>query len=323
MKLPVIDLHCDTATVVLGDRGRAEEPLYRRKGHIDLERGKMLDGYAQFFAMFTTPHMGKSRPEDIFRWGTANLLREIEENADIFALARSAEEIKQTVADGKIAAVLSIEGTAGIGYDPEKLEMLRQTGFLMTTLTWNEKNPLAGSHLTGGGLTDLGREFVMEAGRAGILIDVSHLSDEAFWDIMKITEKPVSASHSNSRAVCPVSRNLTDDMFRAICETGGVAGLNEYTEFLGNAATLDTACDHIFHFAELDPDCRHIALGGDWDGCESVPAGVRGIQDYPRLARRLLERGMTEKEVQNIFWNNALGVIGYAVPDNTKYTGCV
>ena len=149
-------------------------------------------------------------------------------------------------------------------------------------------------------------------------MDVSHISDAGFWDIMKITQAPVIASHSNSRAVCPHARNLTDDMFRAIRDTGGVAGINQFAEFLGEKPTLDTICDHIFHFLEMDPECRHIALGGDLDGCDALAQGFEGVQSYPALAQRLLERGLTEEMVMNLYWNNALGVMDAAVRNNKK-----
>ena len=163
--------------------------------------------------------------------------------------------------------------------------------------------------LTGGGLTDRGREYVREAQRLGMLVDVSHISDEGFWDIMEITNAPVIATHSNSRAVCAHSRNLTDDMFRAICQTGGVAGINQYASFLGEHPTLDTVCDHVFHFMELDPEGTHIALGGDSDGCSRLAAGFTGIESYPSLADRLMERGLTQENIQNIFWNNPFRVL--------------
>jgi membrane dipeptidase len=179
----------------------------------------------------------------------------------------------------------------------------------MTTLGWNEQNLLVGSHKTGGGLTDTGRLYVKEAQKVGMMVDVSHISDEGFWDIMKVTEKPIVASHSNSRAVCDVSRNLTDDMFKAICETGGVVGFNQFTEFIGEKPDLDTVCDHILHWLELDPECDHIALGGDLDGCDTLPAGFDGVQSYPAMAQKLLERGVTEEIIRKIYWENALGVM--------------
>ena len=97
-------------------------------------------------------------------------------------------------------------------------------------------------------------------------------------------------------------------MFRAICRTGGVAGINQFGEFLGDAPTLDTVCDHIFHFLELDPTGKHIALGGDLDGCEKLSQGFEGVQSYPILADRLVERGLDEGMVRDIFWNNARNV---------------
>ena len=100
-----------------------------------------------------------------------------------------------------------------------------------------------------------------------------------------------------------------DDMFRAICETGGVAGLNLATYFLGENCTLDTVCEHVLHWVELDPEGKHIALGGDLDGVDKLPEGFAGIQDYPKLAEKLLERGLSQQMVMNIFWNNALGVM--------------
>ena len=212
-----------------------------------------------------------------------------------------------------MSAILTLEGTAGFGHDPELLEDLYAIGFRIVSLAWNERNPLTGSHVTGGGLTDLGREFVREAQRLGMLVDVSHISDEGFWDMMKITEAPIVATHSNSRSVCYNSRNLTDDMFRAICETGGIAGYNACDEFTGENPTLDTICDHIFRFLELDPSGKHVALGGDLDGVSKMPEGFEGVQSWPVLADRLLARGLDEKMVMDIFWNNGLGVMELAV----------
>ena len=146
-----------------------------------------------------------------------------------------------------------------------------------------------------------------------MLVDVSHISDEGFWDIMKVTQAPVIATHSNSRAVCDVSRNLTDDMFMAICETGGVAGFNQCDAFVGQEPDMDTVCDHILHFLELDPEGKHIALGGDLDGCDKLPDGFDGIQSYPLMAERLLDRGVSDDILMNIFWNNAIGVMKRAL----------
>ncbi|MDO5546245.1 MAG: membrane dipeptidase [Eubacteriales bacterium] len=312
MNFPVFDFHCDTALALLGEDLNQAGSLRQNNGHIDLERARKLGGYAQCFACFTTdiPELlhGIS-PILLFERELATIQREVDANRDLISIAYSMEEVEENRANGKMSAILTLEGTAGIGFNPELLEDLWAIGFRVSSLGWNEKNPLTGSNVTGGGLTDLGREYVKEAQRLGMRVDVSHISDEGFWDIMKITQAPVIATHSNSRAVHSHSRNLTDDMFRAICETGGVAGYNACRDFTGENPDLDAICDHILHFMELDPSGRHIALGGDLDGVEATPDGFEGVQSYPALARQLLRRGLTEETVMDIFWNNAIRVM--------------
>lgn len=312
MNFPVFDLHCDTALALLGEDFSAASNLKHNDRHIDLDRAAVLPGYAQCFACFTTPWEklpGVMTVEDVFERELAVIMRELNANSGMIRQAYTAADVVNNRNNGIMSAILTIEGPAGFGFDLALLENLYQIGFRITTLGWNEKNVLTGSHKTGGGLTDLGREYVKEAQRLGMIIDVSHISDEAFWDIIKITKAPVIATHSNSRTVRDVSRNLTDDMFRAICQTGGVAGFNLCADFVGEVPDLDTACDHFLHFLELDPTGKHIALGGDLDGCSELPDGFCGIQDYPKLAEKLLSRGLSEDMVSDIFWNNALGVI--------------
>jgi membrane dipeptidase len=321
MKFPVFDLHCDTALALLGEDMNTAGSLRKNELHIDLERAKQLPGYCQCFACFTTPMMEdwhKTFPVVIFEREIATVQRELDKNKNLMRIAYSTEDIRKNAEKGKMSAILTIEGTAGFGHDPDLLEDLYAIGFRISSLGWNERNPLAGSHSTGGGLTELGKTYVKNAQRLGMLMDVSHLSDEGFWDMMDITFGPVVATHSNSRAVHNVSRNISDDMFRAICKTGGVAGINLYSSFIGEDPDVDQICDHIFHFMELDPDGKHIALGGDLDGCDSLPRGFAGVQDYPKLAARLLERGLSEETVMDIFWNNAIGVMERAVCNHKK-----
>lgn len=311
MNVPVFDLHCDTALTLLGQTVNEAGNLKKNKLHIDLDRASKLEAYCQCFACFTTPMMEEwyhLSPIVIFEREIATIQREVDKHKRMIRIAYSADDIDANREAGKMSAVLTIEGPAGFDFDPELLENLYQIGFRISTLGWNEQNVLTGSNVTGGGLTDKGREYVREAQRLGMLVDVSHISDEGFWDIMNITQAPIVASHSNSRAVCGHSRNLTDDMFRAICQTGGVAGINQYADFLGENPTMDTICDHVFHFLELDPSGKHIALGGDLDGCEQLSQGFEGVQSYPALADRLVARGLTEDMVRDIFWNNTMDV---------------
>lgn len=321
MSFPVFDLHCDTSEFLLGHSKNEAGSLCRNNGHIDLERASALPGYCQCFGCFTTPAMEEwfgLSPIVIFERELATIQREISKNQDLISLAYTPDEIEANRAAGKMSAVLTIEGPAGFGFDPELLEDLYQIGFRITSLGWNESNPLTGSHMTGEGLSELGKAYVREAQLLGMVVDVSHISDKGFWDIMNITTAPIVATHSNSRVVWNHTRNLTDEMFLAICQTGGVAGFNQYAEFIGEHPTLDTVCDHILHFLELDPSGKHIALGGDLDGCDALPEGFTGVESYPAMAQRLLERGVPRETVMDIFWNNAMGVMRAAVCNHTE-----
>ena len=312
MNFPVFDLHCDTVTELLGRDLKGTTSLRSNHLHIDLERAKTLPGYVQCFGFWSTTDLPLPKGikiEEIF-WRQVSLLQDaIDKNRDLIRQARTGDDVRKNFADGIMSAIFTIEGPANIGFDPGKLQKLHNLGFRISSLGWNEQNCLTGSQKTGGGLTKRGREYVKECQRLGILVDVSHISDEAFWQIMDITEKPIIASHSNSREVCDVGRNLTDDMFRAICATGGVAGFNMCPPFVSENPDLDNCCDHILHFLELDPAGTHIALGGDLDGIPGTPEGFAGVQDYPKFADALIRRGVDEATVMNIFWNNALGVI--------------
>jgi membrane dipeptidase len=306
VNFPVFDLHCDTADILIRDDDDITCELYSNSAHIDLKRAGELHGYVQCFACYST--YGKKNPVDLFEKKMIAILSEIAKNENRIRQVFTAEDIENNIQNGLMSAILTIEGPAGFGFDPALLEDLYKVGFRISTLGHNENNPLTGSHITGGGLTEQGRAYVNEAQRLGMIIDVSHISDEGFWQIMDMIQAPVIASHSNSRAVCDVSRNLTDEMFTEICKVGGVAGVNLYSCFVGAEPTLDSVCDHIFHFMELDPTGKHIALGGDLDGCDTLPKGISGIESYPALANRLLERGLDDTTVHNIFWNNAMEV---------------
>jgi membrane dipeptidase len=141
-----------------------------------------------------------------------------------------------------------------------------------------------------------------------VIVDLSHISERAFWDTAEIAQKPVIAGHSNSASVFPHARNLTDDQFRFLVRCGGVAGINLYAGFLAHDAGIDDVVRHIEHFMSLDGE-KTVALGGDFDGCDTLPRGINGIQDIPRLYETLLRLGYPEQVVKDIFYNNMMRVV--------------
>ena len=161
MKFPVFDLHCDTALALLGEDLKQTSSLKHNDCHIDLDRASTLGGYAQCFACFTTTVGGGPKPVEVFEREIDTILREMERNYQQIALAYTPEEISQNLEKGMMSGILTIEGPAGFGFDPELLEDLHRLGFRITTLGWNEKNPLTGSHKTGGGLTARGAQGVI------------------------------------------------------------------------------------------------------------------------------------------------------------------
>lgn len=305
---PVFDLHCDTAVELFCQKKAwGENDL-----HIDLKRGGRLLHHIQvysFCCVYGRPFrpLSLEEAEENFIGAYSNFLTELDLHKDTHRLCRSAEDMIAAVKDGRQPVFLSLEGPEVIDCDPGRLEELKNLGFVMTTLTWNFANSLAGSHLTGEGLSAKGKAFVRRAQELGIVIDVSHLSDQAFRDLCDVTTAPIVASHSNSRTVCSNSRNLTDEMFRIICNFGGLAGLNLYAPFLNESGKADFSDikRHIDHFLSLGGE-HFLALGGDLDGCDKLPVGFSGIENWNDAGRYLLRSGMEEEMLMGVMNNNAV-----------------
>lgn len=320
--IPYFDAHCDTVYRCLEtgetsalDYGENREEqcryyaasahLRRNGGHIDLERSRQFSRCAQFFALF---HDAAEAPADGL-WAQCRrmhdfFLREMADNADIVRHCRTGREVDEAAAAGKTAALLSIEGADLIDCNVHKVETVAQWGVRLLNPVWNRANVLSGTNAEDPerGLYAEGRDFIRALEEYGIYPDVSHLSDAGFWDLVHIARRPIVASHSNARAVCPHRRNLTDDQFRAIRDSGGVVGLNLYLHFVGQP-TMDALVAHVEHFLALDGE-KTLCLGGDLDGCEALAAGMTGMQDVPKLYEALKARGYGDALLEDIFWNN-------------------
>jgi len=300
LNIPYFDTHCDTASEIMGRYGLRENPL-----HLDLARGSRYAPRGQVFACFAD-----GGNYDDYTKQRDNLMAEFRKNRELAAFCRNGKDAEKAYKDGKTAAFISVEGAELLDCSIEKLERAKtDDGLCIVTLTWNHANPLSGSNCDRPeeGLTCLGKAFVRACDKFGVFVDVSHLSDKGFWDVMEITEKPVIATHSNSRAVHKHTRNLTDDMFRAIIETGGIVGINLYGEFLGAEPDIKSVLKHVEHFLNMGGE-THLAVGADLDGCDILPAEIGGIQDMHRLYYEI-ENNFGKSIAENIYFNNAMTLL--------------
>ncbi|HIY17687.1 MAG TPA: membrane dipeptidase, partial [Candidatus Intestinimonas stercorigallinarum] len=206
--MKLFDGHCDTILKCYLEGGG----LRRQRGHLDLERRQGKGPWAQFFAAFGSPEDMPGRPLwEVFLEEYALFRSELDANADLVVFCRTGKEAQAAFAAGKTAAFLSAEGAELLDCDLNKLRLAHRMGVRAVNITWNHPNALSGTNAEekDRGLSPLGREFVRAMGELGMLVDVSHLSDPGFWDVMEVTKRPVVATHSNARAIFPDPRNLT------------------------------------------------------------------------------------------------------------------
>jgi len=220
-------------------------------------------------------------------------------------------DIENIINEGKIASILAIEGAKSI-FDLSALRVFHRLGIRMITLTWNHRNHLAngiGETKKNMGLTSLGEEFVKEMNKLGIVIDVSHLNNMGFWDVIKTSNKPVVASHSNAKSLCSHVRNLSDKQIKAIADSGGIIGINFCPLFLTETdkADIKDVVKHISYIKSL-VGVKHIGLGTDYDGILKTPNGLEDMGKLYKLQNVLINEGYTESEIRDILFNNWLRV---------------
>jgi len=289
MKYPIFDGHCDTALRFF-HRGL---PTFGTPGaHVTLPAMAALPRYAQFFAFCTVCYPTRLTPPELFRQALGDFTSQLETHGEQMTLCTDRTGLDRAWQQGKTAAFLALEGAEAMDCDPGRMEEMAALGITMIAPAWNYENALSGTNQTGGGLTAAGREFVRRAGEWGIILDVSHISDRAFFEICELAEGPVVASHSNSRTLCPHPRNLTDDQFRCLRDRGGTVGLNLYAGFLRQEgpANLEDVRRHLEHFLSMDGE-KTVALGGDLDGISAWPEGFHGLESYRDLFALLEAHG--------------------------------
>ncbi len=300
MDISVFDAHCDTALNIFENKFE----LLKNPGHTDLTRGGEYTRYAQIYAIWNekgTVAQYKTQLE--------YLKAEFLKNTDKVMLCTSVLDAETAFAENKTAAFLAVEGAEQLDCSETELENAYNDGVRAVNITWNYENALSGSNVDAPdkGLTEKGRSFVRKCNELGILVDVSHISEPGFWDVLEVSQKPIIASHSNSKVLCPHPRNLTDEQFKALVKNGGVAGINLCADFLGVNPTVDTVIAHIERFLSLGGE-KNIGLGTDFDGCD-VLDDIAGLQDLGKLYEALLKRNYSENTVKDIFFNNMMSLM--------------
>ncbi len=306
-KLTVVDCHCDTVLQVA--RGKTKLGQYNETGHVDIQKLQEGGIRVQFFALFIEsifkPYRSLSRTLHLID----TLSTEIDSCSHILCPGLNMIQIKRELKRGKIIAVMGIEGGEAINGDISALRIFYKLGVRFLGLTWNQRNDIAdgvSEKITGGGLTCFGRNVVQEMNRLGMIIDLAHISEAGFWDVLEISKFPVMVSHANCRTLCNHPRNLSDEQIKALAETRGIFGLSFVPEFLGKGKTgISDLLDHIDHVAGL-AGTDVIALGSDFDGIEETPAGLNDCTCYPAITEGLLDRGYTEKEIKGIMGENMI-----------------
>ncbi len=327
----IIDMHCDTISELFEKkRNGSVENLYKNNLHIDIQ--KLIKGGAllQNFALFVNAGKVDNSLEEVLRMVDL-YYEELEKNKEYIAPVFCFQDIETNLQNRKISALLTVEEGGVCKGDIRYLRILYRLGVRMMTLTWNYPNEIGFPNLYAGrnrqestipfyqiadkenGLTEKGKEFVAEMERLGMIIDVSHLSDAGFYDVLRMTKKPFVASHSNARSISSWVRNLTDDMIRKLAVRGGVIGLNFCPDFLEempsgmtNPGTIQGIIRHAKHIVHIG-GIGCLGLGSDFDGID----GHSELPDYsylPKLYDSFLKEGFSSGDIEKIFYKNVMGI---------------
>lgn len=327
-KAILIDGHNDVTSETVRGLDLAQR---RTEGHTDIPRMREGGMGAQFFAAYVSA-------EHIDRGSAAHRALQmidtirhdiVGQHPEDFQLALRAEDIAKVRKRGRIAALIGVEGGHAIEDDPRVLRTFYDLGARYMTLTHTRNLSWAGSSGEEGnaGLSELGRKVIAEMNRLGMMVDIAHVSDRTFWDVIEASKAPVFSSHSSCRALSNIPRNMTDEMIQAVARKGGLVMINFGCEFLSQKSA-DTSpwtnptlgrgartqmvkakladvvahIDHVKKIAGIDA----VGLGSDFDGVSCVPEGLEDVSRWPNLTKALLENGYSAADIRKVYGGNLL-----------------
>lgn len=329
----VVDTHNDITSPITDegfDMGARDT-----SGKIQTDIPRMKEGGldAEFFSIYVAAKYAKEggaarRALDMID----GVYEQVRRHPESLEMAYTVADIRRINRSGKIAALMGIEGGHSIEDSLSALRQFYKLGVRYMTLTHTNTNNWADSaggisvqaEKLHGGLSDFGKEVVAEMNRLGMMVDISHVGDETFWDVIEMTKSPVIASHSSCRALTNVPRNLTDDMLRAVAKNNGVVMINFYNGFINTdyakpgepaptksaeTATLDMLMAHFEHAIKV-AGIDHVGIGSDFDGVDGMlPPGMEDVSKLPTITYELLKRGYSEADVKKVLGENLLRVM--------------
>lgn len=362
----VFDGHNDLPWMVRTEAGSSFDQADLRKAlgpkfHTDIARLRAGNVGAQFWSVYIPPSASKEGKALLQTLEQIQLVREmVRRYPDTFEMARTADDVVRIQKAGKIASLIGVEGGHCIEDSIENLRRLHSLGAGYMTLThsdtlaWADAATDDAKH---GGLTAFGEEVVREMNRLGMLVDLSHVSDETMKDALRVTSAPVIYSHSSARTIAGHPRNVPDDVLLLVKQNGGVVMINFYPGFIhpGSAKRRATmfhvsrelrakypneadfkkalkeweqanpiepgsifdVCDHIDHVKKI-AGIDHIGLGSDFDGITIVPKQLEDVSTYPVITQELLNRGYSAPEIHQIMSGNILRVMRSAEGKKAK-----
>jgi membrane dipeptidase len=329
--------------------------------HSDLSRFKKGGVDIQMFSIFCDERFGKDTAFKYANIEIDSLYAIAKRNPDKMEMVATYTQLEHALKNHKLAAMTGVEGGHMIEDDINKLDSLFKRGVRYMTLTWNNstswatsaKDEAAGTVPNAKkGLNDFGKQIVKRMNELGMMVDISHVGEQTFWDVINTTTKPVIASHSSVYTICPVPRNMKDDQIKAVAKNGGVIDINFFSGFIDSnyfkkrdvffakhknefdslnalklpeyevsgymskkypdelnaiRPPLSLLIDHIDYIVKL-VGADYVGLGSDFDGIDSAPLGLDGVQDFPKITEALLKRNYSVKDIDKILGGNFLRV---------------
>ncbi|MEO0115791.1 MAG: dipeptidase [candidate division WOR-3 bacterium] len=310
----VIDLHTDALYYHV--RGKKDITKMSKILEVDIPRLKAGGVDAQVFAIWPNPNLLRKGELANFVLTAIDTFNQIcQRESHNISIALSPKDVERIASSGRIAGILAVEGGHALEGKLAILDTFWNRGVRLLTITWNNSNELGDSHADSiqphSGLSKLGIQAIKKMNDLGMIIDVSHAAKTTFWDIIKVSEAPIIASHSGVRALCNRKRNLTDKEILAIAQKRGVIGIIFRPPTLRmnpDKASIEDVLNHIDYIVHL-VGADFVALGSDFDGLMCPPPkGLEDATKFPDITYGLLKRGYSEKDIKKILGENFLRV---------------